>query len=211
MMKAYKLLWLFVIGLAVSACSEDEFQEEFGQSKVENLGAHRVASFQLPYAVPEDLADENALLVQIGGNYAQAHKVKVERSENRTTSLARLTVSNDLRIPNGQFLLRFKTIPHRFIVQVSNERIGIVGVKNLENTTLSGCGSESDPYKITNKSDFDTFIKMVNSDENHCAATYFKQTVPVIQWENDEATTGEGLSSNAFAGNYDAEDMSYPG
>ena len=203
MMKAYKLLWLFVIGLAVSACSEDEFQEEFGQSKVENLGAHRVASFQLPYAVPEDLADENALLVQIGGNYAQAHKVKVERSENRTTSLARLTVSNDLRIPNGQFLLRFKTIPHRFIVQVSNERIGIVGVKNLENTTLSGCGSESDPYKITNKSDFDTFIKMVNSDENHCAATYFKQTVPVIQWENDEATTGEGLSSNAFAGNYD--------
>ena len=48
MMKAYKLLWLFVIGLAVSACSEDEFQEEFGQSKVETLGAHRVASFQLP-------------------------------------------------------------------------------------------------------------------------------------------------------------------
>ena len=201
-MNKCNLVWFLLMVIVMGACSEDEFQEEYGESKVENLGTQRLATFLLPYYSSPDLEDENAHIIQIGGGYAQSHKADVLSSSDGKTSLVRLILSGQERMPNGNYIISFRSIPYRFLAQVNNERIGISRMNAPLKSELSGEGTEANPYKIGNSVHFNKFIKMLKEDALNCAGVFFKQTSS-FNWENDESNMGEGLSSQVFAGHYD--------
>ena len=184
-MNKCNLVWLFLMVIVMGACSEDEFQEEYGESKVENLGSQRLATFLLPYYSSPDLEDENAHIIQIGGGYAQSHKADVLSSSDGKTSLVRLILSGQERMPNGNYIISFRSIPYRFLAQVNNERIGISRMNAPLKSELSGEGTEANPYKIGNSVHFNKFIKMLKEDALNCAGVFFKQTSS-FNWENDE-------------------------
>lgn len=201
-MRVYKFIWIFLLAMAMGACSEDEFQEKYGQSKVENLGSYRTTTFLLPFSSSVDLKEENVFLIQVDGSYTRSHKAEVISSSDGKSSLVKLVLSDQERIPNGDYVISFKTIPRRFLAQVNSERIGIVRMIAPIVSGLKGEGTQENPYTIGNSSHFNEFIKMLSEDAYSCAGVFFKQT-SYIAWNNNEAVMGEGLSSQAFAGHYD--------
>lgn len=197
------VLPLVAVLFLTNSCDDEDFHDMFDSSWVENHNSHRLSCFKLPQTIAGSIVD-SVEVIQINGSYVNKFNANIE-VEDGLTSVTQITIPNNTNIPNGDYVIKFYTISNRFIAQIDAERIAIKEINNgnyEEIKTLGSDGTKNSPFELNTNNDFSKFIKALSEDTYHGAGFYFKQT-GFISWSNDEATTGEGLSSQIFAGVYD--------
>lgn len=203
MNKVFKYLLSIIFVSVTVSCSEEELFDEFGNSKVEILDTHKLSIFRLPHKLSITEIESDVDIIQVGGNYVMTLHANIS-GLNEIESITEIEIPNNINIPDGNYIIKFDSISNRFIAKINTEKIAITEINNGNYQELASNGTKTSPFKINSNDDFNKFIKALSEDSYNGAGFYFKQTSSIV-WSNDESNTGEGLSSQTFAGVYDGD------
>ena len=207
----YRILCVSVSVLCMVACSEDEYElTGFENSTIKNHGTHRVSSFRLTYGSSQDsVINTIARMTQIGGDFVQEFDAEIVIDTASQSSEVKLTFENGVAIPDGNHVLKFDCIKHRYIVntlgsKVSQREINDATYFDTSNfgNPLWGNGTKETPFIINNADRYNKFIACLAEDTYHGAGFYFSQASS-FTWQTSESTIGTGYTSLPFAGCYD--------
>ncbi len=201
MNKVFKYLLSIIFVSITISCSEEELFDEFRNSKVEIYDTHKLSIFKLPHKLTTSEINCDVDIIQIGGSYVKTLHANISNL-NETESITEIEIPNNINIPDGNYVIKFDSISNRFIAKINTEKIAITEINNGNYQELASNGTKTSPFEINSNDDFNKFIKALSEDSYNGAGFYFKQTSSII-WSNDESNTGEGLSSQTFAGTYD--------
>lgn len=193
--------------LAMEACTEEPV-DIFEHSRIENYGNHRKSIFKIPLLTSgTKVINDSVRLIQVDGNYVNKFKSNITFAEG--IAMTEISIDNNHNIPDGDYVVKFDSIADRYIVKVNSERIAVSEINNgnYKELSVTPRGTKDKPYLIRTRNDFGKFIKALGEDAYHGAGLHFVQ-VNNIDWVNDEANDGEGLASQAFAGEYDGNGTS---
>ena len=208
MNKTLKLLLLAIFSLSIYSCNED-VNDLFKNSRLEKYNGHHLSFFRIPHIHSSSIFNSGVDIIQIEGSYVGRLQATISTIDDKSSEV-KLTIPTEASIPNGNYIIKADSINHRYIAKVNNHLITIVntnnGVYSKFFNPLICDGSKEKPFMINSNQKFNEFIYALSQDEYSGAGFYFKQTAS-FQWSNDEQNDGEGLASQAFAGNYNGDDF----
>ena len=202
--------WICICLLLMASCHDDELfraDNEMGSS-LEESGDYKISTFSLPnnrLQLSDALPCEVVLISQTNGDtltYAattilSADNLRLRMQIPKVETIADSDYELRIRITDGMFE------NSTFLVTFKNEMLLLLLKEGIKYDKLRGTGTESDPYKIMNDTDFNFFRLGLSKDSTHAAGIYFKQ-FGNFEVPNDGETDGRGYgASYPFAGHYE--------
>lgn len=202
--------WICICLLLMAGCHDDELfraDNEVGSS-LEESGDYKISTFSLPnnrLQLSDALPCEIVLISQTNGDtltYAattilSADNLRLRMQIPKVETIADSDYELRIRITDGMFE------NSTFLVTFKNEMLLLLLKEGIKYDNLRGTGTESDPYKIMNDTDFNFFRLGLSKDSTHAAGIYFKQ-FGNFEVPNDGEVDGRGYgASYRFAGYYD--------
>lgn len=202
--------WICICLLLMAGCHDDELfraDNEVGSS-LEESGDYKISTFSLPnnrLQLSDALTCEVVLISQTNGDtltYAattilSADNLRLRMQIPKVETIADSDYELRIRITDGMFE------NSTFLVTFKNEMLLLLLKEGIKYDKLRGTGTESDPYKIMNDTDFNFFRLGLSKDSTHAAGIYFAQWGN-FEVPNDGETDGRGYgASYPFAGHYD--------
>lgn len=205
MTKLLKLTLLAIFLFCIHSC-DDDFINIYENSRVEKYDGYHLSVFRIPHIVSSPSINSDVDIIQVGGSYVGRLHANIT-SINETESEVGLTIPIETNIPDGNYVIKVDSITNRFITKIEDNLITVTEINNGNYAELESSesnGSITHPFLINSNDKFNKFIYALSKDKYSGAGFYFKQT-SYIPWSNDEANEGEGLASQAFAGNYNGD------
>lgn len=205
MAKLLRLIILTLLIFNIQSC-DDDFDNIYENSRVEKFDSYHLSIFRIPHVFSSPSINSDVDIIQVGGSYVGRLHANIT-SINETESEVGLTIPIEATIPDGNYVIKIDSITNRFISKIDDNLISVTEINNgnyAELESPESNGSITHPFLINSNEKFNKFIYALSKDKYSGAGFYFKQT-SYIPWSNDEINEGEGLASQAFAGNYNGD------
>ena len=156
--------WICICLLLMAGCHDDELfraDNEMGSS-LEESGDYKISTFSLPnnrLQLSDALPCEVVLISQTNGDTLTYAATTILSADNLRL---RMQIPKVETIADSDYELRIRITDgifenSTFLVTFKNEMLLLLLKEGIKYDKLRGTGTESDPYKIMNDTDFNSF------------------------------------------------------